>query len=297
MTTIFFIVDGRSLEAQATLLAATLTHHNARRHQLTAYVADRHRDAILPSTCALFDRCAVTLRALPAPPRDWRVPYAHGNKILAASDRRPGDWGLFLDTDMICTAPLDLATLQIPGHVALVPEGVPTWGREGDRWARAYAHFGLPLPEDRVRLTRRKRISFLPYFNAGFVLMPDGDVSDGRSFGQLWLETALDFDWNAPIGGKRPWLDQITLPLTLKRFGLGYHVAPVELNYSVSDRTYEPEARPQIMHYHRWAYLNAWPQRQDALAALATIAGPNLHAQLEADFGDLYHATGLASGS
>ena len=38
MTTIFFIVDGRGLEAQATLLAATLWQHNADRYPLLAYL-------------------------------------------------------------------------------------------------------------------------------------------------------------------------------------------------------------------------------------------------------------------
>ncbi|NUB43882.1 hypothetical protein GEU84_005780 [Fertoebacter nigrum] len=296
MTTIFFIVDGPALEAQATLLAATLAHHNGRRFAYAAYVPARHRAALRPATRSLFERCGVALRALPEPAQPWRVAYPHGNKILAAADRRAGDWGLFLDTDMICTAPLDLASLQRPGHVGLLPEGVPSWGRTGDRWERAYAHFGLPMPTERVQLTRRRRISFLPYFNAGFVLMPEGDVADGRSFGQLWLDTALDFDWKAEVGGKRPWLDQITLPLVLKRFGLGYHLVPVEYNFSVSARAHEPGAAPVIMHYHRWGYTNGWPQRELALEALAMQAGPALRAELEAEFGAFYTMTTVEKG-
>ena len=295
MTTIFFIVDGRGLEAQATLLAATLWQHNADRYPLLAYLPERHVGAVSNPARALFDRCGVTLRPLPPAPRAWHRPYPHGNKLLAAADRRAGDWSLFLDTDMICLAPLDLAPLQQPGRIGVLPEGVPSWGREGDRWARAYAHFGLPLPEDRVTLTRRKRRSHLPYFNAGFVLMPEADVTGGRSFGQIWLETALDFDWNAPIGGKRPWLDQITLPLTLKRFGLDYNLVPVDYNYSISDRAPDPEARPHIIHYHRWSHLAAWPQRAQALATLAQVAGPALFARLDAEFGDLYHAEPTAA--
>ncbi|NCM97295.1 MAG: hypothetical protein GW948_08370, partial [Rhodobacterales bacterium] len=92
MTTIFFIVDGRGLEAQATLLAATLWQHNAAHYPLLAYLPERHVGAVSTPARALFDRCGVTLRPLPPAPRDWHRPYPHGNKLLAAADRRAGDW-------------------------------------------------------------------------------------------------------------------------------------------------------------------------------------------------------------
>jgi hypothetical protein len=97
---------------------------------------------------------------------------------------------------------------------------VPTWGGGDDRWDRAYAHFGLPYPTERVRLLRGRKKQFVPYFNAGFVAFPDRPEAEGQPrFADRWVETALDLDHNCRIGGKRPWLDQISLPLTLARFG------------------------------------------------------------------------------
>lgn len=192
---------------------------------------------------------------------------------------------------MVCAAPLDLAAEQRDGCVSLIPEGVPSWGKPNDHWDRAYGHFGLPLPEDRVRLTRRKRIEFLPYFNAGFVMFPETPLAGAKRFPELWLDTALEVDHRLKVPKKRPWLDQICLPLTLKRFGIGYHVCPVDYNFSVSDRLPEPEARPRIVHYHRWHYLNPWPQHAAALESLELMAGPGLAGALMDEFGVIYHQT------
>jgi hypothetical protein len=183
---------------------------------------------------------------------------------------------------MVCAAPLELASLQEPNRLAVVPEGVPSWGTNSDRWERAYAHFGLEVPSERVRLTRRRRIEFLPYFNAGFVMFPNAPRS-GANFGAQWLETALDFDHHCSIGQKRPWLDQITLPLTIKRFGYDYLVADTALNFSISDRAFEPEAKPVLLHYHRWRFLHAWHQGKKALDH---IAGPDLAARMRRHYAE-----------
>ncbi|MDH2327423.1 hypothetical protein QCN27_11145 [Cereibacter sp. SYSU M97828] len=277
MTTIFFIVQGRRLEAQALLLVATLRQHNGDRFPLIAYVPDGP-EALAPPTRDFLDRCGVDLRIPDPAPRPWKKPYVHGNKILATASRRGGGHGLFLDTDMVCAAPLDLAPWQ-DDSIGLVPEGIASWGAENDRWARAYAHFDLPIPTDRVRLTRRKRAESLPYFNAGMILFPEG------RFGAEWLETALDIDHDLRIGGKRPWLDQIALPLTLKRFGHRYSVMPVEYNFSISQRAPEPEARPAILHYHRFRFLADWPQYAETMRAVEQAAGP-LHARLMVEFAE-----------
>jgi hypothetical protein len=180
---------------------------------------------------------------------------------VAATDWRGPGRSIFLDTDMVCLKPLtDLAALS-DSHVAAAPEGRPTWGPE-DRWARAYAHFGLPVPADRVRLLRGQRPEHLPYFNAGLVAMPEAPQADGKRFAMHWLETALDFDHRCKIAGKRPWLDQITLPLTVARFGYRAHVLDESWNYGLSYRGRDILRTPDahILHYHRFRFLEAAPQ-------------------------------------
>ncbi|MEL6596528.1 MAG: hypothetical protein AAFQ47_11365 [Pseudomonadota bacterium] len=253
---IFFVVQGVGLQAQGLLLASSLRAHLGDKVDLIAYIPD----GAMPSeaVCAAYASLRVDLRAFEVPKTAWAKPYPHGNKILAATQPRDADIHVFLDTDMVCVAPIDFKGIMAPGKVTVVPEGIPSWGKTGDRWDRAYAHFDLPMPTERVRLTRRKRREFLPYFNAGLVAFHDS--YDGRNFAELWYETARDFDVNCAVGGKRPWLDQITLPLTMARFGIGYNVIPAEHNFSISGRPFEPNARPKILHYHRMRYGADWPQ-------------------------------------
>jgi hypothetical protein len=292
MITLFFVVEGKNLEAQSSLLVSTLIAHNGPEYRLVAYTPPDNMDALSPVLRTFYDRSGVEVRPIAPDPSTkagqlyaksgWARPYPHGNKILAAASPREDEWSVFLDTDMVCAAPLELASLQEPNRLAVVPEGVPSWGKNSDRWERAYAHFGLEVPSERVRLTRRRRIEFLPYFNAGFVMFPNAPRS-GANFGAQWLETALDFDHHCSIGQKRPWLDQITLPLTIKRFGYDYLVADTALNFSISDRAFEPEAKPVLLHYHRWRFLHAWHQGKKALDH---IAGPDLAARMRRHYAE-----------
>jgi hypothetical protein len=126
----------------------------------------------------LYKACGVTLRPLPDLP-EWRAPFPHGNKMVAATDRRDTSRAVFLDTDMVCLRPLLAMAGLSANTVAAAPEGVPTWGGGDDRWDRAYAHFGLPYPTERVRLLRGRKKEFVPYFNAGFVAFPDRPDAEG----------------------------------------------------------------------------------------------------------------------
>lgn len=266
-THLFFIADGRRLELQSWLLATSLAaaHRDADTVQLHAYAGRAWLPQIADITRVIYEAAGVTLHVLPDPPA-WAAPYPHGNKIVAATDRRGPGRAVFLDTDMVCLAPLTGLAGLPENVVAAAPEGKATWGPEA-RWHRAYAHFGLPLPEARVQLLRGKRKWHVPYFNAGLVAFHEPAEADSPSFADRWLETALDFDHRCAIANKRPWLDQITLPLTVARFGYGMEVLDESYNYSLSNRAdyaATPEAR--ILHYHRSRFLQQAPQWPSLLA-------------------------------
>ncbi|MBF9048356.1 hypothetical protein LSUCC0031_14645 [Rhodobacterales bacterium LSUCC0031] len=261
-THIFFVADGPRLEIQSWLLAASLAHAHAGRSdvQLYAYASAEWLPQIGPVTRAIFDTAGVQLRALPAPPK-WAKPYPHGNKIVAATDLRGAGRSIFLDTDMVCLRDLTTLAALPDDHVAAAPEGRATWGPD-DRWERAYAHFDLPLPKARVRLLRGDRPEHLPYFNAGLVAMSESPGPDGKRFAEHWLQTAFDFDHGCKIANKRPWLDQITLPLAMARFGYTAHVLDESWNYALSYRGSDIARTPDahILHYHRFRFLAAAPQ-------------------------------------
>lgn len=259
---IFFVADGARLEQQSWLLAASLAqaHASGPRPDLIAYASADWLPRMARATRDLFEACGVGLRALPPSP-DWARPYPHGNKLAAAIDRRDTGRAVFLDTDMVCTAPLT-ALADLPADtVAAAPEGVPTWGRDDDRWDRVYAHFDLPYPTERIRLLRGRKRPFVPYYNAGLVAFPDGAPFAGQ-----WIETALEIDHHCRVGGKRPWLDQISLPLTLARFGYRARVLDETWNYALSRRkSMAAAADARILHYHRFRYLRQAPRWHDLL--------------------------------
>lgn len=277
-----FVVDGPHMQSQGLLLAASLRRY-AHAHDLIAYVP---ASAPLPrEVAAAFDALGVRCCALRPPAGIWAKPYPHGQKIRAAAAHRDVDATLFLDSDMFLARPLDLGALLGDAHVAAVPEGKPTWGKDeaAYRWERVYAHFGMSLPEERVRLTRGRRRMFLPYFNAGFVIWSESPLPDGGRFPELWLETARRIDREVHVAKKRPWLDQIALPVAAARAGVRIAVLDADLNFSLSNRARQPDDHPVVMHYHRIAYTAAWPEYGAACRDLAGMLGPRLMSALPAD--------------
>lgn len=285
---ILFVADGQRLERQSWLLASSLAsaHSNGPAPKVFAYASSQGIAAISPLTRDLYEACGVTLRPLPPEP-NWRAPYPHGNKMVAAADHRDTSRAVFLDTDMVCLHPL-LEMAELPANtVAAAPEGVPTWGRDDDRWDRAYAHFELPYPKQRVRLLRGRKMVFVPYFNAGFVAFPDAPGPDGMHFADHWIETAVEVDHNCRVGGKRPWLDQISLPLTLARFGYGTEVLGETWNYSLARRKdYAAIPDVHIYHYHRFRYLVQAPAWNQVLSDFWDRLPTRHHAEAQAAFAE-----------
>lgn len=285
---ILFVVDGMGLEAQSLLLAASLAKHHPDRSKvaLIAYVSPRSADSLSEVTQALYAHCGVQVQPLPTAEGVWAKPYPHGNKILACAAPRSSNRSLFIDTDTVCLGPLTGLDLPSPDAVAVVPEGIPSWGKKADSWQRAYGFFGLPLPTDRVTLTRGRKLEHLPYFNGGFVSFSDlPRPGSDENFAQSWLQTAIAFDHNCGIKGKRPWLDQITLPLTMKRFGFDYSALHELWNFSISDRLKLHRAKKaRLIHYHRWVHLKRLDFHarflDDAIACVPVVMAEALLAQL-----------------
>ncbi len=275
---IIFVVDGKELETKSLLLASSLArHHDVETGvRLIAYIPERTLRELDPATRALYDACGVVVARLPSYDAIWAHPYPHGNKILAAARPRTSRRTTFLDTDMVCQAQITDIQAINPSEVFVVPEGRRTWGKRASDWAQAYAFFDLPPPEAQVTLLRGKKSTTLPYFNAGFVSFSDLPLTDdGKTFGRHWLEAASDFDWLCPVPDKRPWLDQITLPLVMADHGLDCLVLPEAYNYSISNRS-DLSALPdaKMIHYHRPSFFLALPQAREEMEAVVTRVPP-----------------------
>lgn len=256
--TFFYVTDGPRLQTQAVLLAKSLRDTHPLAAQI-AYVPTANAAALPEPFRHAMAAFNVEIREIPEPAETWRAPYPHGNKILAAAEPRETRHSVFLDSDMFAVKPLLLTDLPTEMEVSVVPEGVIGWGEDLTRWERVYAHFDLPVPEERIRMLRGARRMSPPYFNAGFVAFREDDRIDGKSFGALWRETASEIDWKVSVGGKRPWLDQISLPVALKRFGFTTKVVAERNNTSISHDRALDDLDPAILHYHRARFLRRWP--------------------------------------
>lgn len=256
--TFLFVVEGPRLQAQALLLASSLRRHHPDA-RLAAYLPASDGTPLPAAIAAMFEATGVTSHHLPKVEKLWKSPYPHGNKILALAAPRPSRWSVFLDTDMVALAPIDMADMPGPMQVSVIPEGIRSWSKNIADWEKAYAHFDMALPDERIRLLRGRRSSSPPYFNAGFVAVHEADQVEGKGFGRLWYETARNFDWRAKLRGKRPWLDQVTLPLTMKRFGFAAKIIDERNNCSISNERKLDGLSPAILHYHRAGFLRNWP--------------------------------------
>lgn len=207
--------------------------------------------------------------------------YPHGNKILACAQPRDSAHTLFLDTDMAVVSPDAFDGLLLPQAVSVVPEGVMTWGKAQSAWRYLYDKFGLSFPEDQVVLTR-SGVRSVPYFNAGMIAFPTGS-----DFAEQWLALSKAVDADPAVVEKRPWLDQITLPLAIRASGLEANVCDNRWNLSlVPGRLLQNDpammarftaaldsVAARIIHFHQRRFITGtrYEAVVDAALAEATI--------------------------
>lgn len=255
----FFVMDGRRFQSAAVLLATSLRMQMGDEIEVIAYVPEGKRKELARAPLIMLDLLKVDIRDMKTDHIDWAQPYPHGNKIIASCQPRDSDLSVFLDTDTICAKPMDFSDIPDRPTLFAVPEGVPTWGRDDEDWRPAYGMFGLDLPQHRVNLVRGRMIDMLPYFNGGFVGFHEKADAAGNRLPDLWLDTAQRLDHGSQIENKRPWLDQISLPIAAARMGAGLHVLPESYNYSLFRRSEEDKANtPHLAHYHMPAHYREW---------------------------------------
>jgi hypothetical protein len=199
--------------------------------------------------------------------------YPHGNKVAALG----GIHGpaVFLDSDMLLMVPLSWHFALAGPDMAAKPADLDTFGRGGGSWARVWQLFDLPLPSRSLRSTISGE-EMRPYYNAGVIAASDGD-----RLAEMWVDTARIIDAAERIGPKRPWLDQIALPVAAAR--LGWTVRPLGEAFNYPSHLAElGRDVPYFVHYH-------WPRIVETSVALtrrvATLLTrhPELTAILEAD--------------
>ncbi len=257
--TIFFIVEPPDYQVMACYLAASLREHFGDSVALVGYCP-------APKLPLVHDQIKSVLAKLGCEVRPFKVegrfdpPYPHGNKILATMEPRDTEFSCFMDSDILALRPNDVANLVADGAVSLTPAAWMGWGDQ-DIWGMIYDIVGLPLPEDRIRLMKQKKGGGkVPYFSSGLFSFPEQHRNAmGKSFPQVWYEVAQAVDAIPDIPQKRPYLDQMTLPLAIQKSGLDWNILPDAQHYILGGRQ-RGEPLPQdreifAVHYRRWPLL------------------------------------------
>ena len=163
--TVFFIIDGLKLEAQAGFLAASLVRYMSNSVHVIAY----HREESPPSPliCDILKKAGIALCSIKGTnvndANHWSEAWPIGNKILAAREPRESDISVFIDTDIIFQKPINFAGEMGNAPLMAMIADFPLGGIDDDAFiARVYNAFGLPPPLERVQLLSGKRKNCCP---------------------------------------------------------------------------------------------------------------------------------------
>lgn len=275
--TMFFIVEPPAYQLMACYLAASIREQFGRAVALVGYCPAHRRGEIATNVIEVLRRMDCEVRTFDAEGR-FDPPYPHGNKILASLERRDTPFSAFLDSDILFLRPGDPSRLIRAGHVSLTPAASMVWADESI-WEPIYATAGLPVPAERIMLMRqRKGAPRIPYFSSGFFTFPeDHRDAQGRSFPEAWMDVARRVDVNPDIPRRRPYLDQMTLPLAIRAAGLDWNILPEDDHFILGGRLrgqpLPADREIRAVHYRNWDIVKEVGLARTAKSMLERQAG------------------------
>ena len=249
--TIFYIADPANYDIMSCTLLASIRQAFGDSVKTIGYCSEHMIDDVHPAVFKAHEIMGGEIRPMKTEGM-WDEPYPHGNKIIAALQPRETEYSAFVDTDVLFLRPNSPDNLIRPGHVACSVAASMVWA-EQSIWDDVYGAFDMPLPEERVSLMRRGS-NVLPYYSSGFVVFPEAD-GPARRFADMWYETARTIDRVETIPRRRPYLDQLSLPVAILRSGLGWSEIPEEHHYILGGKL-RGEPLPQDREIYTVHYRN-----------------------------------------
>lgn len=271
--TFVYIVEPPDYQIYACTLLASIRRYFPPEVKAIGYCPEHRMAELHPAVIKAHDMMGAEIRPMRTEGM-WDTPYPHGNKIIAAMQRRDGAFSAFVDSDVLFLRPNSTANLCQAGQVSVSVAASMVWA-EQSIWDTIYGTFDMPIPEQRIRLMRQSGRPVIPYFSAGLVVFPEAPGPGGR-FPEIWYDTARQLDRVESLDKRRPYLDQMTLPVAIQRAGLGWNILPEEQHYILGGRlrgTPLPEGREIFtVHYRQLAVLKE--------AGLYKVAQATLHSQV-----------------
>lgn len=198
--------------------------------------------------------------------------YPVGNKVSCLTIDSRADKHVFLDSDILCLRPFSHQARFASANFHAKPADHRTFTDDIELWKKVYACVGLDLPTARVAATVSGEL-MPPYFNAG-VIFVDGNAN----FGSSWLDCCRAIDRDPEIPNKRPWLDQVALPVAVTQMKLTYDCLDERFNLPGYARSLDEANLPFFCHYHFLRVI----KREPLLATLVK--------ELAAEHSELYEA-------
>ncbi|WP_339765108.1 hypothetical protein [uncultured Sulfitobacter sp.] len=226
---IFFVVDPPKYQDMGCYLAASIRTHFDEDLDLIGYCPAETIADMDPYALAIYKKLNVDIRPIDTA-GVFDPPYPHGNKMVAAMQPRRTPYSAFMDSDMLFIGANTSDNIIKSGHVSVAPATSMMWSGQ-DIWPHIYSACDMPLPEERIWLSRQRRKKLMPYFNAGLIVFPEGPVTDeGETFVEVWMRLAQIID-QVDLIKKRPYLDQMSLPLAIRAAALDWNILPEEQHY------------------------------------------------------------------
>ncbi len=271
--TFAYIVEPPDYETMACTLLASIRSFFPDTVAAVGYCPAHRMDDLSPATRKAHEMMGAEIRPMVTEGM-WDEPYPHGNKIIAAMQKRDSEWSAFVDSDVLFLRDNDPANLLRDGHVSCSVAASMLWG-EQEVWDTIWGAFGHSVPDERVDLMRRGT-NVAPYFSAGLVVFPE-DGGPGGRFPDVWYETARAVDRIESLENRRPYLDQMSLPVAIRRAALDWNILPEEQHYIMGGRLREdplPEDRDiYTVHYRNINNLRRSGLRSVAKATLKKQIG------------------------
>ncbi|MBC2835229.1 hypothetical protein [Paragemmobacter straminiformis] len=282
--TMFFIVEPPKYQLMACHLAASIRANFGDSVAMVGYCPAHRMAELSPDAVSVLGRMGCELRPMQTEGR-FDPPYPHGNKMLAALERRETEYSCFLDSDILFLRPNSVENLISAGKVSLTPAASMGWAGQ-DIWPVIYAAAGLGMPAERIRLmNQRKGADRMPYFSSGLFCFPENHVdARGMRFAEVWMEVAAAIDAAPDVPAKRPYLDQMTLPLAIRKAGLDWNILPKEQHWILGGmKRGQPLPKDReifTVHYRNWDIVKEYGLSRQAKDMLQAHAGVRRMAQI-----------------
>ncbi|MCU0814975.1 MAG: hypothetical protein MUF74_00400 [Cypionkella sp.] len=282
--TVYFIVEPPDYQLMACYLAASLRENFGQDLHLVGYCPEQKLDTVLPDVKEALRRLRVDLRGFKTEGR-FDPPYPHGNKLLATLEPRETDFSCFMDSDILCIRPNRVENILRADHVTLSKAASMNWAPQSI-WDTIYGICGMDLPEERFKLMKqRKGQERIPYFSSGLFSFPEQHRNaEGMTFPQVWMQIAQQLDAAPNLPKKRPYLDQMSLPLAIRKAGLDWNILPDEQHFILGglERGKPLPADRDIftVHYRVWEIVKEIGLSRQAKDMLERHAGVRRLAQL-----------------